>query len=530
MAKPASLTVNPLRVAIAAVAGLLALAGFGLAGRFWTAGSVLALTGAGITLGLLVDLEFGRWLRHPAGASGGPGGFLTARMVPLAGWGLTVLAPTLSVLAWQRTPGAPAWSADLLTLGGWTCGALLLVILTRVALRNDHAVDELVDQLGARPTRGAWGAALRFQRRWTTTLLPGRLFLVWKFCLGMAAWAIIGGGMLALGLYQHPPEEWRADLQPPQLAVLGAVVIWCGMRYLMLSGSLGWLLLVRHLRGGHSYSLQRVADFHNRALATTGLLATSGVALAEFSVIATFAFAGYEIHGLALGAGLPREAALACAILPAVAAHFVVATWAGGWTLAVMADHDCGWLRSFEVSTRLALSFGLAGLADALLSGLLRIGRLSTAVAWVRLERVDRARTLIDFVLGAKSLREVRAAAAEVDAASEAPLLVRRGNGALAEGRYLDAVNAFQMFLATEPEHLMALRGEARGLLALGSLHEARSRLERWGRLAPDDPEPGRLLGELDEGLWSEGGACALECARRATQHIGRGLTARDTS
>ncbi len=199
------------------------------------------------------------------------------------------------------------------------------------------------------------------------------------------------------------------------------------------------------------------------------------------------------------------------------------------WAVPLMAEHDCGWLRALEASTRL---FGLdvqrcvgLGLPSFLLS-LTGVGL--PVSAGILMEGLRDFGPIVPLLLKERTERQTRALLKEEGDVAARPKAVQKGYDLLERGRYLDAVNSFQMILMKQFGQPDALRGEALGMLAMGNAGSARERLERWQRLEPDNPEPAQLLKELKAGLWSEGGERYVKAQERCTQVIGKGLTNRE--
>ncbi len=200
------------------------------------------------------------------------------------------------------------------------------------------------------------------------------------------------------------------------------------------------------------------------------------------------------------------------------------------WAVPLMAEHDCGWLRGLETSTRLFALDPSRSLALGLTSFLYSLSGLGLPVsAGVLSEGLRSFGPIVQLLLKERTERQTRNLVAEREDQAPQPKAVRRGYELLDQGRYLDAVNAFQMVLLRQFAQPEAMRGEALGLLCLGNLGTARQRLERWRSLDAEDPEPARLLRELEAGEWSEGGEKHREARARCTQEIGRGLTAGET-
>ena len=216
----------------------------------------------------------------------------------------------------------------------------------------------------------------------------------------------------------------------------------------------------------------------------------------------------------------PLAGALAAVV--GIGLFWILLIWAQLYIFPVMTVRDCGWLRAYQVS------LDLAGLEkrDSFLRALIATGLSLTifgipAAMALLLQGIGPRDLLISSILEEKTRQEIDRVLSEEE--RESPRLLDRYFDLLERGRYLDALNGFQMQLMKDPEFVPALRGASLALLKMGN-PQARETLERWEKLDPDSQEVAGLLLQREEGRWAEGGDLYEQAQRECTQEIGRGV------
>lgn len=192
------------------------------------------------------------------------------------------------------------------------------------------------------------------------------------------------------------------------------------------------------------------------------------------------------------------------------------------YVFPVLTRRDCGWSRAVDASFELVHLDGLESLANgALFTVLALTGVGIPGAVHFLLCRLDRQELLLAAILGEKSPKEVEELLAKAEEGASEALV--RPNHLLEKGRYLDALNAFQLYRFNNPRDPQGLRGEALAMLMMGHV-KAREVLERWASEDPESLEAASRLAEFQAGEWGPTGTRFLEAQRRCTQPVGRGV------
>lgn len=360
------------------------------------------------------------------------------------------------------------------------------------------------------------------------SMAPGAMAKAAAAALAFGGAAVVAGGTLVFDRLRGASDPLMQALEPDWRVRLGLAIAAGGAA---MAALVFGALLVRIAsrvkadgRVGRAWSLRREIDTvvgnlgaWQSAVALFFLLPAAGIVVAGVSVPCW----------LAAQAGLlPAWACAAAAVPLSLALAWVLLVLPFQWAPALMAEHDCGWIRAMEASTRMlalaprwnAAVGALAALSAATVAG------LPFAAALLACGR-DAYGPIVPLLLKHRTVKDTRALLRRREEDAAQPKGVRRGHRLLEAGRYLDAANSFQTVLFDHREHPAALRGVCLAYLHLGNLTQAQERLDRWQRAEPDNPEPAALMRELAAGAWSEGGEKWAQARARCTQEIGKGLT-----
>ncbi len=312
-------------------------------------------------------------------------------------------------------------------------------------------------------------------------------------------------------------EEWPVILRFYSFFTLLAT------GFLLSITVLGTFRVVHRVRTRGRYKTKDVVKEMGYAAERVGVLGTAGWTLVLAMVVFSVLLLSYFSYFVFLDVlKLPPVVSYVAAITFAVAGLWLFAFFPQLYTMPVMLRRDCGWMKATEASFVMLTiipreSFLRAALATVLAFTIIGL----PASIHLLLSSLDRQDLLIAAILGEKSSREIREALEEEE--SNQPKVLQRYETLLNKGRYLDALNGYQMYLHNNRDDARAWRGESLALLHMG-VPKARESLETWVRMDPDDPEAQQLLDEYNNGLWSEGGARYEEAQKKCTQHIGRGV------
>jgi hypothetical protein len=428
------------------------------------------------------------------------------------------LAPGLRAAAWQSVAGA---------------SVVVLVALGMLVGRDRGEPARLARELPMRPLRALLAEAWAFQRGVARRSFGSLLRLYVVTFLAMVLSLALGAGLCWTALWWiggWTPITW---MEPPFLLVAGVGVAVAGVflfahallltlcRLVSISGELGWM------------GAGRMWHEADTAIGTLGWLATAMTSWIFAAMVAVFGFGAWQGVEWLRGAGWTSlEAWLVSGAVAALALWLLVVAPAT-WVLPILVDRDCGWIRALMASTALCgvrpmRTLVLSGLATAMGATVVLLPGAAALLVAARRE-VD---PLVGLLLGERALRDVRSDIEAMVVASNRvrPAALSRAYNALEAGRYLEALNGFQMFLQQNFGHPDAVRGEVLSLLHLGNTRVGRERLERWCSMEPENEEARRLHAELLAGRWSEGGDRHAAARARCTEHIGRGVVTSDVT
>lgn len=348
---------------------------------------------------------------------------------------------------------------------------------------------------------GAMGAAFGIGAMMTTLLLPiplGVGWLVWRFELPSGLETLLGRG-----------------------AFFGAAWV-VG---LFAAGTiLTWYRIVAIARRTGRAPVEPTRNHFGRAIEVLGPLRTmlwsAVLALAlEGAVRVTIAGGEYiaELRSIPNAAGYAFVAALLAAV-----AYFLLFL-PQLFVFSIFCRRDCGWAGAIESSVAFVLLYRQEALSIAWRTALwpLTIMRLPAAIT-LNLSCFDTMEPVLAVVLREKSVLAARDSMR--DEIAKRPQALEKAYAMLEAGRYLDALNAFQMHRHSNRGDVEALRGESLALLYIGDRILARERLELWQRADPDSREHAVLIEELARGEWEDGQPKYEAAQQRCTQKLGRGV------
>ncbi|MDX2176253.1 MAG: hypothetical protein SF028_07255 [Candidatus Sumerlaeia bacterium] len=456
---------------------------------------------AGLSLaGLLGDALLQRWLRDHWGQPVTPGDFLR-QCAPGLVARVSFSAAAVLALMGARSLLVAEFAPVLLAAAGGAAAVSLLAWLAGVALAAKRE-GRAADPYWAAGTHAGLGAELRaaldFQRVVGPRLAGALAKLAAVWFGGMAADAVLFILLLLLAQFIHDgalsaPVPGRGEfffqiayaVALGFAALLSASVLLAGMIEVAIARKTG-----RPPRTG-------TGELLGRALEAVGIGPTFlwGALLGGVGALALGATFG-RLRPALLAEGLSAQSADLAALGAFLAAVCAVAL-AHLYAPAVFARRDCGWAAALQASVSLA---GYDGWRAPL--------RLAVAGAWLLsiirapaglhllLSPLDGREVLLGLLLGEKTAGEPRTALR--DLAQDRPDALRKPYALLEAGRHLEALNAFQLHLHRNRTDVDAMRGQCLALVALGNAPMAREKLSLWQSLAPEDPEPARLLAQVE--------------------------------
>ena len=478
---------------------------------------------------LAADAMLGWWLKNSVGRAVNLTTFLLERFPSLLLTAAALIAGFLG-FAWVKLPES-ALKQLLLTRSAIAIFVFAGLAVIRALASADNEFLRLRNRLPVVPVRRQIIAALEFER----TVAPRLILAFLKTGLAALPVRLIilasAGGLCWLGLLLagEGAIQWTSWESIPLLAKIGLVGGF-GASFLLLAAlKLTWLRLVAVARVRGRVPIREIWNHADRAFGAIGVIPAFMTSIWLLLFLLTAGFSGYYFVELFQQQGLDPLPAQAAGAAAAAALLWLLVLFPAQWVLPLMTKRDCGWIRAIEASTRLVgiertRAFVIGGAAAVLT---LTVVGIPAAYALL-LGALDDLDPLIGLLLREKTLREANTQAEEAEELSEMPQTIQKGFEHLREGRYLDAVNAFQMYLRTHPGQLAAMRGEAIAMLHLGNHVMARDRLEKWLRLDPENDEARKLYREWEEGLWKEGGERFESARLRSVQEIGTGLRPRD--
>ncbi|MCB2156532.1 hypothetical protein KQI84_16775 [bacterium] len=491
---------------------------------------VLATAGFGAACLFLfaADALLGWWLKNSVGRAVNLLTFLAERSGALL---LSAAALTAAYmgLVWAKLPESDL-RATVLARGAISVGVFVLTAVIRTMAAADNEFIRLRRRLPLISVRRQVAEALTFERTVAPRLLGAFIKTGLAAALALAIVVGIAGGLVFLGNLMTENPDWSTWERIPFVAKIGIIGGFGTTVLIVAALILTWMRFVAVGRVRGRMPSGDVWHHADKALGTIGIIPTFMTSIWLFLFTLLAGFSGYYFaDALQTQQGLAQLPAFLLGGGGALALLWLLVFFPTQWVLPMMTKHDCGWMRAIEASTRLVgiertRAFTIGAVA-ALLA--LTIVGIPAAMALL-IGALDDLDPLISLLLRERTLREANYMAEEAEELSEMPPTVKKGFEHLREGRYLDAVNTFQMYLRAHPDTLVAVRGEALGMLYLGNRMMARDRLDRWLRMDPENEEAKKLYREWEEGLWQEGGERFESAKARSVQNIGHGLSPRD--
>lgn len=440
---------------------------------------------------------------------------------------LGIITCLTALVLWRRLalPEGPSGALRLAAIAFGCIGivGLFLQLCARIA-SPVNPLRDLRSQLQVQPLSAQVRAAVEFQRIVGPRLLLPLAMIAAVYTAAMVL--LVGISMLVLwaGWQISEPfsvvdfEHWPLLIK---LGFLGAVFSVSSCLSAML---LACFRLVSRARRQGRVPSRLVWRDAGLALETVGLLGTFGWGMAMVIAFGIIGFAALFLHYFLIDfVDIEVLVSGVFALTFFLTLGWLMVFFPQMYVMAIMVRRDCGWMNAMEVSLRLVELEGREAFTKAILATLMggTIIGLPGAIHLL-LASLDGQELILSKLLSEKTEREIREALGELSATNTGKLA--KFYDLLEKGRYLDALNGFQMYLRTHREDADATRGEAIAFLHMGN-PRARESLERWERLDPNNPEAGEYLAQLAAGLWAEKGEKFLEAEQRCTQRIGVGVT-----
>lgn len=451
-------------------------------------------------------------------------------MIGLAGlvlFALGIITSLTALVLWQRLT-LPEVQSEALRIAAVAFGILGIVgLVLQLCARIASPANPLKDlraQLPVRALSAQVRDAMEFQR-----VVGPRLFVPLAMIAGVytiTMTILVGVSLLVLWVGWQFAEPFSVvDFEQwPLLIKLGFLGTVFSISSCLAAMLLACFRLVARARRQGRVPTRLVWRDAGLALETVGLLGTFGWGMAMVLAFGILGFASLFFHYFLVDfADLSGPLATALSLLSLVVLGWLMVFFPQMYVMAIMVRRDCGWMNAMEVSLRLVELEGREAFAKAMLATLMGSTILGLPGAiYLLLASLDGQELILSKLLSEKTEREIREALGELSATNTGKLA--KFYDLLDKGRYLDALNGFQMYLRTHREDADATRGEALAFLHMGN-PRARESLERWERLEPENPEATEYLAQLAAGLWAENGEKFLEADRRCTQRIGVGVT-----
>lgn len=469
---------------------------------------------------LLAEWNLTTWLRASAGRAAGPGDFLRERAGKLA---MSAMVPAgcafLYLGVFVPFPGsAPivflATGGLLLTLSGVTG---LVGILHQPRTKKDE-LEELGSRIEIKPFAKQRAEALDFQKICGTRLALPILQIVLLGGAAIAASFLACLGLIKLGDWGFPladPLKWPGSFK---------MAIFFGLFSVSCIGATTILTLFRvtqRMRRVGRLKRGEVAHEFGVALETVGILGTVGAGTLLTIALLVILLVSFGVREILLQS-LPSVIAALIQLTVFLSLTWSMVLFPGMYLFPIMTRRDCGWMKGFGASIQLVRLEGRIALVRFLIAtgAALTLVGVPAALA-ILLAGLDGQDVMLAAILREKSKKELDQALTEEEAGR--PAALEKPYKLLEAGRYLDALNGFQMYLRHNRDDLHAIRGESLAMLYMGNLR-ARESLERWERLEPGNPEAAQLLREFAEGLWKDNGRLFKAADAKCTQRIGRGV------
>ncbi len=473
------------------------------------------MLGACLPLGLwLVDRRLGGWLSRHRGDGVGPGDFVREESLQIARdiGALGALAGMAGAAKLHVLGEEATWPAAVAV----ACAAVAaLAWITRFIVGRPKRVDALADLYDVTKARTLEDQIVE-AREFGRSVGPRLAASFAAVCaLGVVVAVVmvgIGGGLLLLGVKLSDPGEAGTNL----LVQFGALVALSGVGISFAATSLTLFRLVAIARKtGRPPTTGALRQF-GRAFETVGFLNTVPWSVGMGLVCALLGFSAWVVASLLTGdpaavAGLTL--ALTCFLM------WLLVALPQMFVFAVFTVRDCGWMGALEASTALLGFEGSGGMRRALTATLWTMSLLrAPAAIHLTLQVLDGRDELLAALLREKPL--AMAFGKVLEGLSNEPEALKRPFASMEAGRYLEALNAFQIYLRRNRNDLHATRGECLALLRVGNHRSAREKIEAWANLDPASDEPPRLLREIAEGRWSEGGDLRRQADSKRTEAV----------
>ena len=388
---------------------------------------------------------------------------------------------------------------------------------------NKPMLRELYNRLPVPPLKKQFAVAWDFQRVCGARAVLPLLKLLSLTLIGLVLAVSAFGGLAYLGVRYAKPFPLQQIDRWPLLLVAGVIGGVCSSTLVFAASALATFRITNRIRRFGRFKPELFWKELGLALESVGIVGSAvwGLTMSAASVVLALLAGGLAMLLLQLlHAPIPVVAAVAFALF--LPLYWLLIVYPQVYVLAILAQRDAGWMRGFEASLALIRLEGRNGLIKALAASAaaLTVVGIPFAVALL-LATMDRADLLVAAVLNEKTLKEIDDELNQHDASQQSALT--KFDDLLARGRYLDALNGYQMYLRAHREDVEAIRGEALAMLHMGNLRALES-LERWQRLEPESNEAANLLIEFHEGLWAADGERYLAAQARCTQPVGRGI------
>lgn len=507
-----------LRIVLILVALASALAGV-FAPLEWPARVIelCLLASAPIAFLVLADRSLSTWLARHRGDAVGPGDFIHEEwpgLILRLGGLFTVVGIAAAIKLWVRA------DAFMLPLGFAVGGFAATLLggggaLVRRPPKRRSAIQDLFDLTRRRTYNEEVAEAAAFSRAVAGRLaLPEIRLMLGSFSMMIIILAI-GASLFATGerMLASGASEARGEFHP--LSQLGIAIGLGGAGYVHAAMMLALFRIVSIARHSGRPPASGVFRQLGHSFETLGLLNTIPWSLAVAGLLVLLGFSSW----IALDMMIGRAFALSPPGMIIAGATTAVLAWLliflpQVFVFAIFCHRDCGWVGAIETSTTLLTLEGFTGIRRALRVTFwtLSIVRLPAAIH-LTLSMLDDRGPLLAGLLREKPLSEAVAQVKDVHA--NHPSALAKPFALLESGHYLEALNAFQIYLRKNRDDLPARRGECLAMLCLGNFRGGREKIEVWATLDPSNDEPHTLLKEIKDGLWHEDGAKFKEaCAR----------------
>lgn len=487
---------------------------------FWA----LAGSSSGLFVFLIGDRLLDLYVKRMRGSDSSPGSFIGSEALTLISAGLFALGLSCVLFA-LRVPMSSGPQLGFLAGGGGAAalsalGLLIRMIPWRAKRERRNPLSEILERINPPTLLSDLQEAWEFQK-----ICGGRLtrplLALWFVGLLLGA-----AGFAALVLPQFlmisdPTQLLDVDNSP----LLAKILFFFSVGYFSILTTtfiLATFRVVTRMRRIGRLRKREIWKELGLSLEKSGIAGNFGYGLVTLLLQAIFLYAALTVANTLQEEGFPAPLAITAAAFIWGAVTFVVMLWPQIYLFPIMARRDCGWMTGFDASaTLVSMEKG-----DSFLRGLLALGLILLVLplpagVTVLLLAAESRTLVLAAVLGEKTRKEVDEALDERVGARSNHL--KKYFDLLEEGRYLDALNGFQMRLMKDREDVQAMEGQSLAYLKMGNPN-ARESLERWAMLNPEDPRPMDILEELAEGRWSEGGDLLKKAQNECTQQIGRGV------